>query len=76
LMVALDRQYPGYGFAAHKGYGTDEHRRALARLGPSPIHRCTWKPVTGCGGGFQTCPVGTGFKPALLNIAVSHQEVL
>ncbi len=44
LMVALDREYPGYGFAVHKGYGTLQHRQALARLGPSPIHRRTWKP--------------------------------
>ncbi len=46
-MEALDRQYPGYGFAAHKGYGTAEHRRALVRLGPSPIHRRTWRPFAG-----------------------------
>ncbi len=39
LMCDLDRQYPGYGFAAHKGYGTASHRAALARLGPCPIHR-------------------------------------
>ncbi|HEY2816082.1 MAG TPA: ribonuclease HII [Casimicrobiaceae bacterium] len=39
MMAALDRQYPGYGFAAHKGYGTPEHRQALQKLGPSAIHR-------------------------------------
>ena len=39
MMDALDREYPGYGFAGHKGYATAEHRAALARLGPSPIHR-------------------------------------
>jgi ribonuclease HII len=39
MMNALDRDYPGYGFASHKGYATAEHRAALARLGPSPIHR-------------------------------------
>ncbi len=45
LMVALDGDFPGYGFARHKGYGTRQHREALARLGPSPIHRLSWRPV-------------------------------
>ena len=45
LMVALDRALPDYGFARHKGYGTRQHREALARLGPSPIHRITWRPI-------------------------------
>ena len=45
LMVALDRDFPGYGFARHKGYGTRRHREALARLGPSPIHRMSWRPM-------------------------------
>jgi ribonuclease HII len=39
MMEALDREYPGYGFAAHKGYGTPEHRQALQKLGPSAVHR-------------------------------------
>ncbi len=39
LMVEYDAQYPGYGFAVHKGYGTKDHVEALKRLGPSPIHR-------------------------------------
>jgi ribonuclease HII len=39
LMVAMDAQYPGYGFARHKGYGTDEHRDAVLRLGRCPEHR-------------------------------------
>ncbi len=43
LMVRLDAQYPGYGFARHKGYGTADHRQALERLGPSPIHRLTFQ---------------------------------
>ncbi len=42
IMTALDRQYPGYGFARHKGYATAEHRAALRRLGPSPVHRRTF----------------------------------
>ena len=39
IMEQYDELYPGYGFARHKGYGTAAHRRALARLAPSPIHR-------------------------------------
>ncbi len=39
LMEELDRKYPGYGFARHKGYCTSDHQRAVQRLGPSPIHR-------------------------------------
>ena len=39
MMDALDREYPGYGFAGHKGYATPEHREALKRLGPSRVHR-------------------------------------
>ena len=42
FMVEMDRAYPGYGFAAHKGYGTARHREAVARLGPCPIHRRTF----------------------------------
>ena len=45
LMVALDERYPGYGFAAHKGYGTAAHLTALRRLGPSPEHRVSFAPV-------------------------------
>ncbi len=45
MMVALDREYPQYGFAAHKGYGVAEHLEALSAYGPSPIHRLTYKPV-------------------------------
>lgn len=44
LMVELDGRYPGYGFARHKGYGTKQHRRAIAELGPAPIHRLSWAP--------------------------------
>ena len=39
IMETLDREYPGYGFAAHKGYGTPDHRQALQKLGPSAVHR-------------------------------------
>ena len=43
-MIEYDRVYPGYGFAFHKGYATPEHRAAIRRLGPSPIHRTSWAP--------------------------------
>ncbi len=39
MVVEYDRLYPGYGFAANKGYGSGMHLEALKRLGPSPIHR-------------------------------------
>ena len=39
VMVELDTIHPGYGFARHKGYPVAEHSEALARLGPTPIHR-------------------------------------
>lgn len=38
-MCDIDKAFPGYGFAVHKGYATIEHRRAIARLGASPVHR-------------------------------------
>ena len=47
LMVDLDKDYPGYKLAQHKGYGTSEHLACLCRLGPSPIHRCSFRPVRG-----------------------------
>ena len=45
IMRDLDRQYPDYLFAAHKGYGTSAHAAALARLGPCPEHRKSFAPV-------------------------------
>ena len=44
-MLAFDEQYPGYGFAKHKGYPTAMHREALKQLGVSPIHRTSYAPV-------------------------------
>ncbi len=44
-MAAMDDALPGYGFAAHKGYGTAAHAAALQRLGPCPEHRWTFRPV-------------------------------
>lgn len=51
-MQVLDGEFPGYGFACHKGYGTKEHVAALARLGPSALHRRSFAPVQrACGAG-------------------------
>lgn len=44
-MAAFEQLYPGYGMSAHKGYGTAVHLEALARLGPTPIHRRSFAPV-------------------------------
>jgi len=43
MMLEYDRQFPEYGFASHKGYGTEQHRKAIARFGLSPIHRKTFR---------------------------------
>ncbi len=45
LMIELDRTYPGYGLAQHKGYGTEKHLSCLRQLGPCPIHRQSFRPV-------------------------------
>jgi ribonuclease HII len=45
LMIALDGQYPNYGFALHKGYGTPQHQRALLEHGVAPIHRMSFAPL-------------------------------
>jgi ribonuclease HII len=45
-MERMDRRFPGYGFAAHKGYCTQEHLEALDRLGPCPSHRRSFEPVS------------------------------
>jgi len=44
----LDAQYPVYGFARHKGYGTAEHQAALQAHGPCPEHRLSYAPVARC----------------------------
>ncbi len=51
LMLALDRRYPQYGFAQHKGYGTRAHLDALRAHGPAPCHRKSFAPVRACMGG-------------------------
>lgn len=45
MMVHLEDHFPGYGFAQHKGYGVPQHQKALNTLGPSPLHRMSFKPV-------------------------------
>ena len=45
MMLDFHRQWPDYGFATHKGYGTPEHLAALSALGPCPIHRRTFAPL-------------------------------
>jgi ribonuclease HII len=65
LMVAMDETYPGYGFAAHKGYGVPVHARALRTLGPCAIHRLSWRPV-------RLALAGAG--PALIGIAHPEED--
>lgn len=45
ILVELDKAYPGYGLAQHMGYGTDQHRQALDRLGVSRCHRVSYSPM-------------------------------
>lgn len=45
LIILADHEYPAYGFARHKGYGTREHMDALRKYGPTPIHRKSFRPV-------------------------------
>lgn len=42
IMGRLDQEYPGYGFAIHKGYGTRSHKKTLRKLGRSPVHRSSF----------------------------------
>lgn len=51
LMLELDRRWPAYGFARHKGYPTAEHRALLRELGPCPDHRQSFAPVRAAAGG-------------------------
>ncbi len=48
MMIAADITYPGYGWASNKGYGSKTHMDALARLGPTPLHRKSFAPVAQC----------------------------
>lgn len=56
MMIELDAEYPGYGFAEHKGYGTRVHLENLRRLGPSPVHRRSFGPVKELLGGVAEQP--------------------
>jgi ribonuclease HII len=51
MMAGYDRQYPGYGFAAHKGYGSSHHQQVIAQLGPCALHRRSFSGVR------EYCPV-------------------
>lgn len=64
-MREYDKQYPGYGFAKHKGYGTAEHIEAIRRFGPSPIHRKTFiiKYMKGVADGRKTERPESAAKP-------------
>ncbi len=64
LMVEMDREYPGYGFARHKGYPVPEHYAALGRLGACAIHRTTFGPVRKV----------LGIDPRQLEMFAEHQE--
>lgn len=57
IMRTYDQIHPGYGFARHKGYATREHLAALKKLGPSPIHRCSFEPVRSMQKGILPQPV-------------------
>jgi len=46
IMLRLDRVWPAYGFARHKGYGTPDHLAAIARHGPCPLHRYSFSPIS------------------------------
>lgn len=53
MMIAFGAEYPGYGFARHKGYGTPQHREALMRLGLTPLHRLSFRPMRFMAAGTQ-----------------------
>jgi ribonuclease HII len=46
MVTAMDSEYPGYGFAEHKGYSTSKHLECLRRKGPCPLHRRSFSPVS------------------------------
>ena len=64
-MVRADALYPAYGFADHKGYGTEAHMRLLREFGPSPMHRRSFAPVAELGAkrGFGTPAFCEGLAP-------------
>lgn len=48
LMIKYHTKYPDYGFKQHKGYGTPQHASVLKKIGPSPLHRRSYRPVSAC----------------------------
>ena len=64
LMVRLDRRYPGYGLANHKGYGSAEHRQALQRLGPTRQHRQS----------FRGCQLTLPLTPSMFDVSQNNPE--
>jgi len=59
MMREIDAEYQGYGFAQHKGYGTQLHAEALERLGVLPIHRRSFAPISRFAPGLRTERAGT-----------------
>jgi ribonuclease HII len=59
IMVRLDELHPEYDLRAHKGYPTAAHLRALAQMGPSPLHRMTFAPVRAA----KTCLTALAASP-------------
>jgi ribonuclease HII len=68
----LDLEFPGYGFAQHKGYATPEHQEALRKLGPCGIHRMSFAPCAQKSFDFDSfVPDDEGYDPSELGVAVS-----
>ncbi|MDR3735355.1 MAG: ribonuclease HII [Acidobacteriaceae bacterium] len=67
MMCAMAEQFPAYGLAAHKGYGTPFHRRALTEFGPTPLHRKSFGPVAALD--TRKTPSALNFAEGDVNIA-------
>ncbi len=71
-LCRLDLEFPGYGFAQHKGYATPVHQEALRRLGPCGIHRMSFAPCAQRSFDFDGgVPDDEGYDPSELGVAVS-----
>ena len=64
IMVEMDRLYPGYGFAEHKGYGTPQHYAAIQERGPCPIHRRSFSPFRPVTTALELFPAGASVQDA------------
>jgi ribonuclease HII len=62
IMVEMDRLYPGYGFAEHKGYGTPQHYAAIQERGPCPIHRRSFSPFRPVATALELFPAGASVQ--------------